>query len=195
MDPKTFIFIGRSGSGKGTQARLLAKYLEEKTESKVLYVETGAMFREFMEDKNFSSRLTKETIDRGELLPEFLPIWMWSDFLIKNFTGEEHLVFDGVARHIGEAPVLDAALSFYERRNPYLVYLDVSRARAFELLKNRGREDDDDKYINARLDWFDSEVMPSIEYFKNNQFYTFLNINGEQSIKEVHEEIVKKSSK
>ncbi len=70
--------------------------------------------------------------------------------------------------------------------------MNVSRGRAFEMLKSRGRADDTDEYINSRLDWFDKEVMPAVEYFRKGGYYAFLEVNGEQSIEDVHGELTKK---
>ncbi|MEK7152270.1 MAG: nucleoside monophosphate kinase [Patescibacteria group bacterium] len=193
--PKTFIFFGRSGSGKGTQARLLLKHLQESTDRKVLYIETGSQFREFMTGSGFTNKLTKETIERGELLPEFLPIWTWADYLIKNFTGEEHLILDGLARHLDESYVLDSALRFYKRERPFVLHLDVPREYAFALMKGRGRKDDTDTYINNRLDWFEKEVVPALDYFKQNPNYTFIEIPGKQDIEDVHQEIIRQTTK
>ena len=74
--PQTYIFFGRSGSGKGTQAELLIKYLQEQ-KREVLYIETGRVFREFMEQDSYSARLTREMLSGGGLLPVFLPVWIW----------------------------------------------------------------------------------------------------------------------
>lgn len=190
--PHAFVFFGRSGSGKGTQAHLLNTYLEEHTGRDVLYVETGKKFREFMEGEGLTSKLTKDIISDGGLMPEFLPIWIWSEYIVKNFTGNEHLVLDGVSRRVEEAPILDSALRFYKFEKPHIIYINVSRERAFEMMKGRGRADDTDEYIKSRLDWFDSEVMPAIDYFRNSNYYNFVDVNGGQSIEEVHKEVVEK---
>ncbi len=195
MKPQAFIFFGRSGSGKGTQAKLLIKYLEDSTEHKVLYIETGERFREFKVGESLSSKLTKEIMEHGGLMPEFLPVWIWSDFLIKNFTGDEHLVLDGLSRRVDEAPVLASALEFYKFDRPVVIHMNVSRERAFEMLKGRGRKDDTDEYINRRLDWFETNVVPSIEYFKDHPGYVFLDINGGGSIEEVHKDLIEKISR
>jgi len=192
-DPKTFIFFGRSGSGKGTQARLLEKHLEENTRNDALYIQTGQKFRDFTENGNYTSQLTKEILDSGGLMPEFMPIWVWSDELVNNYTGEEHLILDGIPRRVDESPILDSALKFYKIKKPIVVYLNVSRERAFEMLKDRGREDDTDEYINSRLDWFETNSLPAIEYFKDNKDYIFLDINGNQSIADTNKEILTKA--
>ena len=193
MDLKTVIFFGRSGSGKGTQAELLIEYLKKKDPARVvLYMETGGHFRKFMEDGNFTSRKVKEVLDKGELLPEFLPIWSWTQFFIDKVTGNEHIITDGLARQENEAPVLDSAVRFYQRPNPDVILIEVSRHWASQRLSERGRYDDTQKDIARRLDWFDAHTMKAVDYFKNQSSYNFHEINGEQTIEEVHKEILKK---
>ncbi|MEK7065915.1 MAG: nucleoside monophosphate kinase [Patescibacteria group bacterium] len=191
MQPLTFVFFGRSGSGKGTQAKLLMKFLREKTPRKVLYLETGQMLRDFMDRDTLSSRLTREVLEHGGLMPEFLPIWLWTGFLVQNFSGEEHLILDGASRRIHEAPILHDALKFYHVSKSFVVYLNVPRERAFAMLKGRGRKDDTDEHINKRLDWFDKNVLPVVDYFRTADRATLLEIDGTQSIEKVHEDILR----
>lgn len=187
------MFFGPSGSGKGTQAKLLMDFLENKQGRKVIYIETGQKIREFIINGGYTSRLTKEIIDKGGLLPAFLPVWLWTSHLNENFTGEEDLVLDGLCRRPYEAPVLDSALKFYKLDKPFVVSLNVSRDWSMERLKSRGRKDDTEEYINSRLDWYEKEVAPSVDFFRNNPDYNLLEINGEQPIEKVYEEIIQKS--
>ena len=61
MELQTVIFYGKAGAGKGTQAQLLKKYLEEKDpEQPVLYIETGAAFREFAKQSSFTAQMVKK---------------------------------------------------------------------------------------------------------------------------------------
>ena len=191
MKQYTFIFFGRSGSGKGTQARLLLQFFQKMGDRKTLYVETGQLLREFMERDTCSSVLTREVIENGGLMPEFLPIWLWTGFLVQNFSGEEHLILDGVSRRMHEAPVLHDALKFYRLDRPFIMYLNVSRDKAFDMMKGRGRRDDTDEYINNRLNWFDENVLPVIEYFRGADAVSFLEVDGSQSIEKVHEDILR----
>lgn len=194
MTPKTYIFYGSSGSGKGTQASLLKKYLEKgDRENETLYIETGLHLREFIKSDNYSSKLTKNLLENGKLLPEFLPIWIWTDFFVKNFkTGKEHLILDGLARRVDEAPVLDNALKFYGREKPEVIILNVSHEWGVKRLLERGRHDDNKADIKRRIEWYDSNVVPTIQFFRNNSDYLVHEINGEQTIEQVHEEIVSK---
>jgi adenylate kinase len=192
--PRTFIFFGLSGGGKGTQAKLLETYLSEKdTDREVVHLSTGDLFRNFIKNDTYTSGKVKDILDEGGLLPAFLPIWIWTSFLndkVKN--NNEHFIFDGMARRANEAPVLDGALRFYGRNeNTDVVVINVSREWSTMRLKERGRYDDNDEDIKARLDWFEENVVPSINYFRENKNYRVHEINGEQSIEGVQKELWK----
>lgn len=193
MSPQTFLFFGRVGSGKGTQANLLMENLRHRDpKRKYLYIETGQKLREFVVRDNYSAGMTKEVLETGGLMPAFMPIWLWTGFLVENFTGEEHLVFDGICRRSYEAPVLDTALKFYKREKPVVIVIDTSAEWSVQRAIARGRSDDEIPEIKRRLEWFEKEVVPAIEYFAKDPYYTVININGEQTIEEVHQEIVQK---
>lgn len=191
MQPHTYIFIGRSGAGKGTQIQLLIEKLKSATSHQVLHVETGRSFREFIESNTHTAGLSKKIAAEGGLQPSFLSIWTWSDLLIKDFTGKEHLLFDGMPRRMSEAKILETALRFYNVENPIVIFLDVSEQWAMERLFGRGRADDAKEAIEHRMKWYDKDVADTVEYMKHNTYYTFLKINGEQTIQEVHADIAK----
>jgi len=193
MVPQTIILIGRSGCGKGTQAKLLRGRLDriDLEKQPILYVETGQYFREFIREGSFSSILSKETNERGGRQPNFLACWMWSKVLIEELTEGMHVIFDGAPRARAEAEILTTALRFYKRESPVVVHINVSREWSEEKLLKRGRSDDlDIEKIGRRLDWFDKDVVPAINYFKSDPFYKFIEVDGEQSIEKVHSDIV-----
>ena len=189
----TIIFVGRSGSGKGTQADLLKDRIWRLDPDKrqILYVETGEHFRKFIRAENFSSKLSKKIYETGIRQPDFLGVFLWSKVLIDELDENMHLVIDGTPRALDEAQVLTSAIEFYNRKNPTVIYLDVSRRWSEDRLLARGRSDDKTlSKINKRLDWFDKDVRPAIEYFKTNPLYRYLEINGEQAIEKVHSDII-----
>jgi len=189
----TVIFIGRSGCGKGTQAALLRDFITSRDAYKrqTLYVETGDKFRQFIRGDSYSSKLSSEIYASDKRQPNFLGAYMWSSMLVEELGEEMHLFFDGVGRSKPEAELLTTALEFYKREKPTVVYLNVSRKWSEEKLLKRGRFDDATlTKIDARLDWFDKDVLPAVEYFKTNPFYTFLDINGEQTVDNVHHDIL-----
>ena len=193
MELQTVIFYGRSGSGKGTQAELLQKYIEKNDpKRRVLYLQTGAMLRELAKQNTHTAKMVKKILEGGGLLPAFLPIWTWGTFLMEKYTGGEHLLLDGVTRRVDEAKVLDGALKFYSKdKNPAVVILNISRETAVKYLMKRGRYDDNEDDINERLDWFEENVIPAIDFFRNNPDYNIHEIDGEKSIEEVHEQLIK----
>jgi len=195
MSLHTVIFIGRSGSGKGTQAHILKDRIHKHDLEKrhILYVESGERFRKFIRGETWSATLSREIYEADLLQPAFLGSFMWSGQLIEELEGNMHLVMDGVARKKVEAEMLTTALEFYKREKPTVIHINVSRPWSEEKLLARGRSDDRSlSKITKRLDWFDKDVLPVIEYFKNNPFYRFIEIDGEQTIEEVQAEIVAK---
>lgn len=191
MNPKTFIFFGRSGCGKGTQAQLLIKHLESShAGERVVYIETGAKLREFVKEVGLTQELTAKIMAGGGLLPSFLPIWIWTNTFIRNFNGNEHVVLDGLSRQPYEAPILHDALKFYGRQNPIVIVLNISKERAKQHLLSRGRADDKTNDIDARLAWYDTNVTPTIDFFRQNDYYKVVDINGEQPIEKVSADII-----
>lgn len=195
MDLQTFIFIGRSGCGKGTQAELLKKYVEEHdTEKKsIYYLETGERFRNFLSKDGYSNKLAREIAEKSELQPSFLAISMWSNSLIENLNGEEHIFIDGTPRTLPETYILETALSFYKRGRAKVVYINVSREESEKRLLARGRNDDKKSGdIEKRLNWFDNEVVPAVMYLSQSKNHDFFDIDGEQSVEDVHKELISK---
>jgi len=191
MKPQVFVFIGSSGSGKGTQAKLLKEYLEKKDSRTVLYMETGQAFRDFVEQKkSYTADLLGKAMKTGELVPVFIPVWAWTNFLVESYTGEEHVIFDGLARREIEAPILDSAMKFYGIEHVQVVYIKTSDGWSTERLLGRGRRDDHEKEIKRRLSWFHKNTMRSIEYFREHEHASFHEINGEQTIEEVHKDVL-----
>jgi len=197
MDKQTFIFIGASGCGKGTQVELLKGELTKRDPgTPIFHLQTGQHFREFAKEQSYAARIAKEAQERGELLPGFLSMWLWSDIFIKNLTGNEHLVIDGSPRTVDEAEHLDVALKFFRRATPTVVFIKVSPEWSVTRMKERAtkenRADDSEASIARRLSWFEREVLPTVERYRRDRDYRFLEVNGEQTVNEVHQEVLGK---
>ena len=197
MNKKTFIFIGRSGCGKGTQAELLIEELKKRGDvsdnNPMCYIETGVRFRDLISKTSHSSRLAKEIMERSERQPDFLAVWTWSDILVTNLMGDENIIFDGTPRSLNEANVLDSAIKFYKREKTKVIYLDVSNEWSKQRMVERGRADDKSKGdIEKRLAWFEKDVMPAVKFYEDNPDYDLIRVNGEQTIEEVKKEMLGK---
>ena len=192
---ETFIFIGASGSGKGTQVELLNKELIERNKDiPIFYLQTGKYFREFVKSDSLAAEIAREAQSRGELLPGFLAMWLWSDLFVRNLTGKEHLIIDGSPRTVDEAQHLDYAIKFFKRKQPKVIYINVSREWSIQHLLERaskeGRADDTRESITRRMEWYEHDVKPAIELYRRDRDYDFIEINGERSIEDVHKDVM-----
>ncbi len=192
MSPQCFIFIGRSGSGKGTQAKLLIEELKKRGRPEPLYVQTGQELREFIKGDSFTQKKEKEQYDLGMLTPEFLALYAWIRLVVTKYDGAQDLIFDGTPRKPHEAGVLNSIFEFYTFEKPWVIHIHISAEEALRRLLARKREDDEESEIKKRLKWYETDVVPTIEYFRNNPKFNFIEINGERGVEEIHEEIAKK---
>lgn len=200
MKLQTIIFISRSGGGKGTQINKLIDYIKEKDASDVFHMESGPKFRDFIKGTTYASKLARKINDTGELQPSFLSVWAWTGLFIDQIDNTKHVIIDGTPRRISEARVLDEALQFFEREDMVVIYLNVSKEKSLERIKSRYSDDDsskkrdDDSHLDAvrkRLEWFDTDVLPVVDFYKTHHKYRFIEVDGECPVDEVHAEIIK----
>lgn len=192
MIPQAFVFIGRSGSGKGTQADLLIKALKEKDPGReTLYIQTGQEFRDFIKGQNFTEKKSAEYYAADKLQPEFLAVHMWVNPLVSRYNGNQHIIFDGTPRKLDEAYVLDSVFDFYGFNKPKVIDLNISAEEALTRLLKRKRLDDAEDDIKKRLAWYGADVAPVIEWYKKNSKYDLLSIDGQRPEEEIHNDIVK----
>ncbi len=190
MQKKFFIIMGRSGSGKGTQALFLKEKLEKLGYDDVKHVTTGGGFRALSQRGDYTSKISNELTDRGGLSPEFLAIWNWSHIFMQELKEGTTVILDGAPRRLIEVEVLHGLFPFYGYEYPTVVYLDVSESWAINKLENRHRADDSSALEREKkMKWFFDDVLPCVASFKNNPVYRFLHINGERSIEEVAKDI------
>lgn len=196
MEPYSFILIGRSGCGKGTQADLLSKYLEENNFGRVLYIYTGKRLRDLVQKCDTeTAKIAKSIMISGGIEPSFLSVWAWSEEFINNADKNANIIIDGSPRVLMEAKVIDEAFGFYGRKNVKPIFIETGREWSAEMLFRRGRIDDTKEAINERLNFFDKTVMPVIDYYEKESNFKLVRINGEQSVDNVHDEIIRKCFK
>lgn len=191
--PHAFIFVGRSGSGKGTQAALLMAELKKKYPDQGIFtVETGKELRKFIEGDSYTQKLANKIQNAGGFQPSFLAIYNWVKVVIEKYNQGEHMVFDGTSRRLPEAIVLDSIFDFYGVQQKWVIYLDIHDDEATKRLLARGRADDTHDGIRNRLANYEADMKPSVEFFRTNPRYSFLDIDGIRPIDVVHADIVKR---
>jgi adenylate kinase family enzyme len=169
----------------------LKKNLEENDSRGVFHLESGNRFRDFIKGNYFASNLAREISESGGLQPEFLSTWVWASEIIENLRKDMHLILDGTPRRLAEAKVLESAFHFFERPRVDIIYINVSKEWSIQKLHDRGRADDIEiKSVLERMKWFESDVVPAIDYYRAHRSHVFHEINGEQSIEKVHQDII-----
>ena len=191
MKPQTFVFFGIVGSGKGTQIKLLMDFLKNRDGKECVYAYPGNEYRKLTESGNFTGELVKDTMTKGHLQPDFLTDAIITNILMSSLTPEKHLIVDGYPRTLVQSKNFEQMVDFYKRENINIVYIELSKEEAMKRNLLRGRADDTKEGINKRIDEYVNNVIPSMDYFKNKKEYTIYSINGEQSIEDVHKDIIK----
>ncbi len=183
----TLVVLGRSGSGKGTQARFILKRLKRQG---VFHLETGRFLRDLIERKNVTTELARTRLmERGELFPWWFPIFLWMRALVEGGNADKHIVGDGTPRRLSEARLIDEMMAWHGRALPVCIYVDVSRKEARRRLLERGRADDTPVAIENRLDYFPRDVAPVLHYYARQG--RMAHVNGNQAPEKVFQEIDK----
>src|ERR1700752_2881643 len=126
MNPITVLFFGPQGAGKGTQVKLLIEALKKSSDRGVIHIDMGQLLRNMVATGSHSGKLTAEVIEVGKRMPDFMPVYLTTDALVKNFTGEEHIIADGLARGPDQTRAWDDAMQFYGRADYAIVVLELS---------------------------------------------------------------------
>lgn len=173
MDPK-IIVMGPVGSGKSTQAALLAKHF------KVPHVETGTLFRQLSKTRQD----IKEIIEAGKLAPDSLTL----NILREELSGTRYkrgFIVDGVPRNLTQAKRLPF--------NPDVVlYLRVRDDVNLKRLLLRGRADDTEELIKKRLAIYHRQTTPVLDFYKKQT--KLLEIDGEPAIEVIFKDILNRLS-
>jgi len=191
MQPQTFVFFGITGSGKGTQVKLLMDYLKNRGAGDVVYAYPGTEYRKLAESGSFTGSIVKGPLSRGELLPGFLTDAIVTNILISSLTAEKNLIADGYPRAVEQSVSFEKMMEFYKRADIKIIYIEIGKEEATKRNLLRGRADDTKESLAKRFDDYTNNVIPAMNYFKNKVGYKIYTVNGEQSIENVHRDIIK----
>jgi adenylate kinase len=201
--------LGPSGSGKGTQARLLQK------DNHLFHINTGGDLREMAKEKGPLGQKVKKIIENGYLAPSWLVFYSWFRKVAELPTGHG-VIFEGAPRTLDEAKNMDQVFSFLERDKRVFIYLKVDLKEAQKRILNRRlcskcqteyslvlspdltkcskcggklvrRADDTKEAVIRRFTFFNKNVVPVINYYKKQN--RLIAINGDQPIEKVYQDI------
>lgn len=199
------VTLGPPGSGKGTQARLLADYLE------VPAISTGDLFRAAAAAGSELGRAAGSYLASGRLVPDALTNAMVQRRLTASDAGRG-FVLDGFPRTVAQAAELDAMLRSLGHRLDGAVALRVDDEEIFRRLSGRRtcrscaaswhvtlrptrhegtcdrcggelyqREDDGEATIRARLRTYQAHGAPLQRYYATRGWLVEVDATGTMS--------------
>ena len=183
MKYNTFVMLGKPGSGKGEQSKLLSKA------TGLDIVSLGRRFREIAGHNTTIGHKVKDVIDSGLLMPHWFASYIFLDTTL-NLENKGGVIFDGTARKKSEAELFHDVMTWLER--PYMaIYINVSDEVAIERIMKRkeaeGRCDDNDEAVRVRLKEYHDEAQPAIEHLRSTE--NFMEVQGDNTVEEVFKDI------
>ena len=174
------VFLGPPGSGKGTQAKLLAKRLG------VPAVSTGDILREAVRRESPLGRRAKAIMEAGELVPDDVVIGLIRERVAAPDAAAGFLL-DGFPRTIAQAEALDRLLEESGTPLDAVLNLQVPEASLTERLVGRagqeGRSDDRPETIRERLRVYLEKTEPLVSFYEKAGLLT--HVDGLGSIDDV----------
>lgn len=190
MQPISVLFFGSQGAGKGTQVKMLKEYLATKSDRGVIHIDMGQELRNMRDSGSLAGKLTGAIIDNGIRIYDFMAIYLQTKKLVENFTGEEHLIADGLARGEDQTCAFDDMMKFYGR-DFKVINLVINDDTAVQRLLARGRNDDTEEAIRKRLAWTKTDVYPQLELLKARG-REVIEVDGEPDVQTIHTDILGK---
>ncbi|MCK4588452.1 nucleoside monophosphate kinase [Candidatus Woesebacteria bacterium] len=201
------IILGPPGSGKGTQAKMLAEKLS------LYHFQTGEFSR------NLAKRdpRIKKIVDSGKLIPEQEMTSYVSKYLEEKVPDAEGILFEGYPRFITQHEYLKGWMQSKGRKINAVILLDISEKEAIRRLSARRiceqcgdvynlitnpppgdkcrcggkliqREDDGPKSIIVRFKYYKDNTKKLIDYVEKKG--NLIRVDGERPIKVIFEDIM-----
>lgn len=183
MREAVFIF-GPQGSGKGTQAKILAERLGYH------WFEMSEAIREYAAGESEEAKAIRDQIARGDLLNDE-DIMKVINQLLPRIPAGGGVISDGAPRTLPQARLILSWLKEHRYSRLTTIFLSVPREISEERLKKRAeiehRVDDTPERIAHRLDLYEKETSPILDFLKLHT--DFKKIDGEKPVHMVTEEI------
>lgn len=178
------VLLGAPGAGKGTQAqRLVADY-------GVAHISTGDLLRAAVKAQSELGVAAKKYMDAGELVPDQLVIDLVKERLTAD-DAQKGFILDGFPRNTTQAVTLDTELAAMGRELDGALLVDVPAEVIIDRLSSRRtcrdcgytagpdttvcpscagemyqRDDDKPETIKNRLDVYEKNTSPLVEYYR-----------------------------
>ncbi|SIQ66037.1 adenylate kinase [Solilutibacter tolerans] len=170
------VLLGPPGSGKGTQAARLKDHLQ------VPHISTGDLLRAEVAAGSKLGLEAKEVMARGELVSDAILLGMLEDRFSRADTANG-FILDGYPRNLAQADALGKLLARIGQKFDAAVQLDVPTELLVERIAGRakaeGRADDSPESVRTRLQVYNDQTAPVIDYYRQQGELTVVNGVGE----------------
>jgi len=189
---KLFLIIGAPGSGKTTDASIIA----EKNSDKLVHYSTGDMLREEVASGSELGKEIESYISKGALVP--LNIIVDTIVSAINNAPVDNILIDGYPRSTEQMTAFDEIVSKEDNIDlasviEVRVSEDVARDRILgrraEAAPGEERSDDSEEVFNDRMKIY-TDPLPQIQKFYEEKDLLHV-INGERSLEEVVKDMEK----
>ena len=174
------VMLGPPGSGKGTQAEVLAERLG------VPAISTGEMLRRAVTSGSELGRRVESIMKSGVLVDDATMADVVRERLGREDAGTGYLL-DGYPRTLVQAGTLGRILDENDSSLNGVVMIDVPEDELVRRALLRQREDDTEEVIRRRLEVYREKTEPLIEYYQG--LGLLRPVDGNRSIAEVSEGI------
>jgi adenylate kinase len=170
------ILFGPPGAGKGTQAAQLSEHLG------VPHISTGDIFRAAVAEQTPVGIKAQSYLDAGKLVPDEVVIDMVRGRFLQDDT-QSGWILDGFPRTVPQAHALDELLANIHQSSDQVINLEVSDDLLVQRMLERGRKDDTETVIRQRLQVYQAETAPLIDFYRGRNQLT--DIDGSVPVEEV----------
>ncbi len=176
------VILGRQGSGKGTQSeRLTARF-------GCVHLSTGDALRAAVAAGTELGRQAKSIMDSGRLVGDDIMNGIVRDRLGRDDVAESGVLLDGYPRTADQADALEAVLGELGHRLDVALNIDVPIAEVTARMLGRGRSDDTAEAIGRRLELYEEQTAPLLDWFEGRGLLAA--VDGVGSPDEVFERVV-----
>ncbi|MBS0211789.1 MAG: adenylate kinase [Proteobacteria bacterium] len=179
------VLLGAPGSGKGTQAARLRDHYG------VPHISTGELLRAAVKAGTALGLQAKAVMDAGGLVSDAIVLAILEERLSQGDTGPGYIL-DGYPRNVAQANALDALLGKLGQPVERAIQLDVDTELLVARLAGRAlaehRADDNPESVRKRLQVYDEQTAPVIEFYRHQEKLTA--VDGVGAMEEVFARIV-----
>jgi len=160
MEKPIVFFIGKPGSGKGTQAQMLSQTTGWPV------VGTSGGLREIIATGTAAGQKLKETMDTGLLTPYWIASYVYLKTIFSISDGD-NVIFDGTSRTVPETEIVIDSLKWLNR--PFTIFhLTVPDEEVHTRINLRKKKEarEDDGVVHKRLEEYYANTEGSIQLLR-----------------------------